>query len=179
MKAATLAAPYCHARKVIIEEETAPVISVIDRREIGRMVTVNGSNGHGGSNGSSNGSNGGGHGSNGSNGSNGSHGGNGHGNGNPQRCQRWERMEFPISDAPTPPLRGQYTHAWPASSALANAFLARYALARSAALSALSPFNGRPPFLVTETSLGFVTFVTEMAEPFVTGVTELRSRSGF
>ena len=68
------------ARKVIIEEETAPTINVVDKREIGqigRMVTINGngrgSNGHGG-----NGSNGHG-GSNGSNGSN-RHGG-GHTNG--------------------------------------------------------------------------------------------------
>jgi hypothetical protein len=64
------AAPYCHARKVIIEEETAPTINVVDKREIGqigRMVTING-NGHGSN----------GHGGNGSNGSNG-HGGNGHG----------------------------------------------------------------------------------------------------
>jgi uncharacterized membrane protein YgcG len=82
LSAARQAAPYCHARKVIIEEETTPVINVIDKREMGQMLTVNGSNGHGnGSNGSgrgSNGSNGGGHGS---NGSNGSHGGNGHANG--------------------------------------------------------------------------------------------------
>jgi hypothetical protein len=67
LSAARQAAPYCHARKVIVEEETAPTINVIDRREMGRMLTVNG-NGHGG-----NGSNG--HGGNGSNG----HGGNGHG----------------------------------------------------------------------------------------------------
>jgi hypothetical protein len=65
LSAARQAAPYCHARKVIIEEETTPTINVIDKREMGRMVTVNGSNGHGGN----------GHGGNGSNG----HGGNGHG----------------------------------------------------------------------------------------------------
>jgi hypothetical protein len=74
MSAARQAAPYCHARKVIIEEETAPTINVIDRRQLGYANGhgSNGSNGHGG-----NGSNG--HGGNGSsNGSNG-HGGNGHG----------------------------------------------------------------------------------------------------
>jgi uncharacterized membrane protein YgcG len=72
MSAARLAAPYCHARKVIIEEETVPVVNVVDRREMGRVVTVNGhgSNGHGGN--GPNGSNG--HGGNG-------HGGNGHTNG--------------------------------------------------------------------------------------------------
>ena len=55
---------YCHARKVIIEEETVPTVNVVDRRETGRLIT----NGHGSN----------GHGGNGSNGSNG-HGGNGHG----------------------------------------------------------------------------------------------------
>src|SRR6516164_9780310 len=83
LSAARQAAPYCHARKVIIEEETAPTINVIDKRDMGRMLTVNGSNGHGGSNGS-NGSHGGngstnGHGSNGS--TNGHGGGNGSGHG--------------------------------------------------------------------------------------------------
>jgi hypothetical protein len=56
LSAARQAAPYCHARKVIIEEEAAPTINVIDKREMGRMLTVtngHGSNGHGG-----NGSNG-------------------------------------------------------------------------------------------------------------------------
>ena len=70
LSAARQAAPYCHARKVIIEEETTPTINVVDKREIGqigRMVTING-NGHGSN----------GHGGNGSNGSNGQ-GGNGHG----------------------------------------------------------------------------------------------------
>ena len=74
------AAPYCHARKVIIEEETAPTINVVDKREIGqigRMVTING-NGHGSNGQGGNGSNGHG-GSNGSNGSNGN--GGGHTNG--------------------------------------------------------------------------------------------------
>ena len=76
LSAARQAAPYCHARKVIIEEETAPTINVVDKREIGqigRMVTING-NGHG-----SNGH--GGNGSNGHAGSNGSNGSNGHGGG--------------------------------------------------------------------------------------------------
>ena len=64
LSAARQAAPYCHARKVIIEEETVPTVNVVDRRETGRLIT----NGHGSN----------GHGGNGSNGSNG-HGGNGHG----------------------------------------------------------------------------------------------------
>src|SRR6516164_7016892 len=64
LSAARQAAPYCHARKVIIEEETVPTINVVDRREMGRLIT----NGHGSN----------GHGGNGSNGSNG-HGGNGYG----------------------------------------------------------------------------------------------------
>ena len=64
LSAARQAAPYCHARKVIIEEETVPTINVVDRRETGRLIT----NGHGSN----------GHGGNGSNGSNG-HGGNGYG----------------------------------------------------------------------------------------------------
>ena len=64
LRASTLAAPYCHARKVIIEEEIVPTINVVDVRETGRLIT----NGHGSN----------GHGGNGSNGSNG-HGGNGHG----------------------------------------------------------------------------------------------------
>jgi hypothetical protein len=63
LSAARQAAPYCHPRKVIIEEETVPVINVVDRRQLGYAK------GHGGSNGSN------GHGGNGSNG----HGGNGHG----------------------------------------------------------------------------------------------------
>jgi uncharacterized membrane protein YgcG len=71
LRAAAMAAPYIHPRKLIVEEETAPTINVIDKREMGRMLTVNGSDGHGGSNGSN------GHGGNGSNG----HGGNGSSNG--------------------------------------------------------------------------------------------------
>jgi hypothetical protein len=47
LKASTLAAPYCHARKVIIEEDTPVAVNVVDRREMGRVITVNGSNGHG------------------------------------------------------------------------------------------------------------------------------------
>ena len=64
LSAARQTAPYCHARKVIIEEEIVPTINVVDVRETGRLIT----NGHGSN----------GHGGNGSNGSNG-HGGNGHG----------------------------------------------------------------------------------------------------
>jgi class 3 adenylate cyclase len=60
--------PWIGAKKVIIEEEVPIAVNVTDRREIGRVITVNGSNGHGSN----------GHGGNGSNGSNG-HGGNGHG----------------------------------------------------------------------------------------------------
>jgi hypothetical protein len=72
LSAARQAAPYCHPRRVIVEEDTTPVINVVDRRQLGYANGhrgSNGSNGHGG-----NGSNG--HGGNGS--SNG-HGGNGHG----------------------------------------------------------------------------------------------------
>ena len=42
LSAARLAAPYCHARKLIVEEEHTPVVNVVDRREVGRMVTTNG-----------------------------------------------------------------------------------------------------------------------------------------
>jgi len=72
LRAATLAAPYVHPRKIIVEDETPVAINVVDRREIGRVINVNGngSNGHGGN--GSNGHGGNGHGSNGSN---------GHGNG--------------------------------------------------------------------------------------------------
>ena len=73
LSAARQAAPYCHARKVIIEEETVPTVNVVDRRETGRLIT----NGHGSN----------GHGGNGSNGSNG-HGGNGHG------WLQWPRTEW-------------------------------------------------------------------------------------
>ena len=68
LRAATLAAPYVHPRKIIVEDETPVAINVVDRREIGRVINVNG-------NGSGNGSNG--HGGNG----HGSNGSNGHGNG--------------------------------------------------------------------------------------------------
>jgi hypothetical protein len=71
LSAARQAAPYCHARKVIIEEDTPVAVNVVDRREMGRVIAVNGSNGHGPN----------GHGSNGSNG-HGSNGPNGHGSGN-------------------------------------------------------------------------------------------------
>src|SRR5215472_15892662 len=47
LKASTLAAPYCHARKVIIEEDTPVAINVVDRREIGRVITVNASGSNG------------------------------------------------------------------------------------------------------------------------------------
>ena len=57
LSAARQAEPYCHARKVIIEEETTPTINVIDKREMGRMLTVNG-NGHGSNGHGGNGSNG-------------------------------------------------------------------------------------------------------------------------
>ena len=73
LSAARQAAPYCHARKVIIEEEIVPTINVVDVRETGRLIT----NGHGSN----------GHGGNGSNGSNG-HGGNGHG------WLQWPRTEW-------------------------------------------------------------------------------------
>jgi hypothetical protein len=61
LQASRLAAPYVHAKKIVIEEDTPVAINVIDRRDMGRVIAVNGSNGHG-----SNGSNG--HGGNGSNG---------------------------------------------------------------------------------------------------------------
>jgi hypothetical protein len=61
LHASRLAAPYVHARKLILEEDTPVAVNVVDRREIGRVINVNG---------------------NGSNGSN-AHGSNGHGpNGN-------------------------------------------------------------------------------------------------
>jgi uncharacterized membrane protein YgcG len=66
LRAATLAAPYVHPRKLVIEDETVPTINVVDRREMGGHGP-NGSNGHGGN----------GHGGNGSN----AHGGNGSTNG--------------------------------------------------------------------------------------------------
>ena len=71
LHASRLAAPYVHARKLILEDDIAPTINVVDRREMGRVIAVNGSNGHRPN----------GHGSNGSNG-HGSNGPNGHGNGN-------------------------------------------------------------------------------------------------
>jgi hypothetical protein len=73
LHALRLAAPYVHARKLILEEDTPVAVNVIDCREMGRVITVNGngSNGRGPN----------GHGSNGSNG-HGSNGPNGHGNGN-------------------------------------------------------------------------------------------------
>src|SRR6516164_1409210 len=35
LRAATLAAPYVHARKLIVEDETPVAVNVVDRREIG------------------------------------------------------------------------------------------------------------------------------------------------
>jgi hypothetical protein len=50
LRAATLAAPYVHARKLIVEEDVPIAVNIIDRREMGRVITVNG-NGSNGSNG--------------------------------------------------------------------------------------------------------------------------------
>jgi hypothetical protein len=42
LSAARVAGPYCHARKLVIEDETPTVVSVVDRREMRRVITVNG-----------------------------------------------------------------------------------------------------------------------------------------
>jgi hypothetical protein len=47
LQASRLAAPYVHARKIIVEEDTPVAVNVVDRREMGRVIAVNGSNGHG------------------------------------------------------------------------------------------------------------------------------------
>ena len=72
LAAARQAAPYVHAKKVIIEEDTPVAVNVVDRREIGRVITVNGS---------------------GSNGSNG-HGPNGHGSNGPTTWREWQWLGY-------------------------------------------------------------------------------------
>ena len=74
LSAATLAAPYVHPRKLVIEDETPVAINVVDRREIGRVINVNVN-------------------VNGSNGSNG-HGPNGHGSNGPTTWREWQWLGY-------------------------------------------------------------------------------------
>jgi len=66
LQASRLAAPYCHTRKIAIEEDHPMTVNVIDRREVKQIIDVQ-PNGHanGHSNGHANGHGGNGHGSNG------------------------------------------------------------------------------------------------------------------